>query len=58
LTQEGKPFSFESKQLNGKDLVKYTYEKDMPTILHALKKWKKYLIGRHFKVKKNHDSLK
>ena len=27
-------------------------------ILHALKKWCPYLIGRHFKVKKDHDSLK
>jgi hypothetical protein len=27
-------------------------------ILHALKKWRPYLIGRHFKVKTDHDSLK
>ena len=27
-------------------------------ILHALKKWCPYLIGRHFKVKIDHDSLK
>ena len=27
-------------------------------ILHALKKWHHYLIGRHFKFKKDHDSLK
>jgi hypothetical protein len=30
----------------------------MMAILHALKKWHPYLIGRHFKVKTNHDSLK
>jgi hypothetical protein len=30
----------------------------MMAILHALKKWRAYLIGRHFKVKTNHDSLK
>jgi hypothetical protein len=30
----------------------------MMEILHALKKWNPYLIGRHFKVKTNHDSLK
>ena len=30
----------------------------MLTILHALKKWWPYLMGRHFKVKTNHDSLK
>ena len=30
----------------------------MLTILHALKQWHPYLIGIHFKVKTNHDSLK
>ena len=30
----------------------------MLSILHALKKWNPYLIGRHFKVKTGHDSLK
>jgi hypothetical protein len=30
----------------------------MIEILHALKKWHPYLIGRHFKVKTDHDSLK
>jgi hypothetical protein len=30
----------------------------MMAILHELKKWRIYLIGRHFKVKTDHDSLK
>ena len=30
----------------------------MLAILHALKKWRTYLMGRHFKVKIDHDSLK
>jgi hypothetical protein len=30
----------------------------MMEILHALKKWNPYLIGRHLKVKTDHDSLK
>ena len=30
----------------------------MLAILHALKKWLTYLMGRHFKVKTDHDSLK
>ena len=30
----------------------------MLSILHALKKWRTYLMERHFKVKTNHDSLK
>ena len=30
----------------------------MLAILHALKQWCPYLIGRHSKVKADHDSLK
>ena len=30
----------------------------MLAILHALKKWKHYLMKRHFKVKNDHESLK
>jgi hypothetical protein len=58
LMQEGRPLAFESRPLKGKDLHKSIYEKQMMEILHALNKWHPYLIGRHFKVKTNHDSLK
>jgi len=30
----------------------------MLAILHALKKWRPYRMGRHFKVKMDHDNLK
>ena len=30
----------------------------MLEILHSLKQWHPYLLGRHFKVKTDHDSLK
>jgi transposase InsO family protein len=58
LMQEGRPLAFESRPLKGRDLHKPIYEKKMMAILHALKKWRPYLIGRHFKVKTDHDSLK
>jgi hypothetical protein len=58
LMQEGRPLAFESQPLKGKDLHKPIYEKEIMEILHALNKWCPYLIGRHFKVKTNHDSLK
>jgi hypothetical protein len=48
----------ESRPLKGKDLHKPIYEKEMMEILHALKKWCPYLIGRHFKVKTDHNSIK
>jgi hypothetical protein len=58
LMKEGRPLAFESRPLKGKDLHKPIYEKEMMEILHALKKWHPYLIGSHFKVKTDHDSLK
>jgi hypothetical protein len=58
LMQEGRPLAFEIQPLKGKDLHKPIYEKEMMEILHALNKWHPYLIGRHFKVKTDHDSLK
>jgi hypothetical protein len=58
LMQEGRPLDFESRTLKGKNLQKPIYEKEMMAILHALKKWHPYLIGRNFKVKTDHDSLK
>ena len=58
LMQEGRTIGFESHPIKGKYLQKAIYEKEMLAILHSLKKWRPYLMGRHFKVKTDHDSLK
>jgi hypothetical protein len=58
LMQEGKPLSFESYPIKGKDLHKPIYEKEMLAILHALKQWHPYLIGTNFELKIDDDSLK
>ena len=58
LMQDERPIAFESRPIKGMFLSKANYEKEMLAILHALKKWQSYLIGRHFIVKKDHDSLK
>ena len=58
LMHEGRPITFERRTIKGKYLQKAIYEKYMLAILHAIKKWRPYLMGRHFKVKTDHDSLK
>ena len=58
LMQEGRLISFESLTIKGNYLQKPIYDEEMLAILHALKQWKTYLMGRHFKVKIDHDSLK
>ena len=58
LMQEVWPITFESHKLKGKNQLKPIYEKEMLAILHAFKNWRPYLMGLHFKVKIDHDSLK
>ena len=58
LMEGGRAIAFESCPIKGKYLHKPIYEKEMLEILHALKKWQPYIMGRHFKVKIDHDSLK
>ena len=58
LMQVERPIAFKIFPTKGKYLHKAIYEKEMLAILHALKKWWPYLMGRYFKVKTDHDSLK
>ena len=58
IMQEGRPVSFESQPIKGKDLHNPICEKEMLAILHELTKWRPYLISRNFKVKIDHDRLK
>ena len=58
LMQDERPITFESRLIKGMFLRKAIYEKEMLAILHALKKWRPYLMGRHFKIKTDHDILK
>ena len=57
LMQDEIPIAFESRLIKGKFLRKAMYEKEMLAILHALKKWRPYLMGRHFKVKMDLSSI-
>ena len=47
--QDERPIAFESRPIKGKFLHKAIYEKEMLAILHALKKWRPYRMGRLFK---------
>ena len=45
--QEGHPIGFESRNLNKRESLKSTYDKGMLAIIHALAKWRQYLLGRN-----------
>ncbi|KAL4385004.1 hypothetical protein GQ457_15G026090 [Hibiscus cannabinus] len=58
LVQKGKPLAFFSKGLGIRHQGLSIYEKEMLAALLAVKKWSPYLLGRHFKIKTDHQSLK
>ena len=58
LMQDERPIAFESCPIKGNYLQKAIYEKEILAIIHALKEWWPYLMGRHFDVKIDYDSLK
>jgi hypothetical protein len=58
LMQEGQPLAFTSKKLSERNLGKPIYEKEMLAILHVVDLWHPYLLGQHFQIKIDHQSLK
>jgi len=56
--QYNHPIAFESQKFKAREQTKSTYDKEMLAIMHALVKWKQYLLGTKFLMKTNHDSLK
>lgn len=56
--QENRPLAYLGKALAQKHLGLSTYEKELLAVIEAVNKWKAYLIGGHFKIKTDHQSLK
>jgi hypothetical protein len=52
------PIIFESWKLSQPERLYSIYDKEMLAIMHALTKFKQYLVGSKFVVKTNHNSLK
>ena len=57
LTQYEHPIAFESKKLNPHQRNYPVHDKEMCAIMHALDRWRPFLLGRHFKVYTDHCSL-
>ncbi|XP_074300348.1 putative mitochondrial protein AtMg00860 [Silene latifolia] len=58
LTQNGHPIAYISKASSPRTQASSTYEKELLAVIFAIKKWRPYLSGRHFKIKTDHFSLK
>jgi hypothetical protein len=56
--QEGRPLAFTNKQVLEFHLGQSISEKEMLAILHVVDILRPYLLGKHFQIKTNHQSLK
>ena len=50
LSQEGHPLAYFSKKMCNRMQCSYVYVREMYAITEAVKKWRQYLIGRHFHI--------
>ena len=57
LMQNHHPIVFESKKLKNYEHHYSIYDKEMLAILHALTKFRQYLVGNKFKIETDHNSL-
>jgi Reverse transcriptase (RNA-dependent DNA polymerase)/RNase H-like domain found in reverse transcriptase/Integrase zinc binding domain/Aspartyl protease len=57
LTQDGHPIAFESKKLDKHQVNYSVHDKEMRAIMHALDRWRPFLLGKPFKVYTDHRSL-
>jgi hypothetical protein len=58
LMQGGHPIVFERRNLSQPERLYSIYDKEMLAIMHALTKFRQYLVGNKFMVKTDHNSLK
>ncbi|GBG59146.1 hypothetical protein CBR_g32163 [Chara braunii] len=52
-----RPVEFMSKKIKTQKLQNSTYEKELYALVSALKHWKHFLLGRHFKIFSDHSTL-
>ena len=57
LTQGGHLVAFERRKLLPHERLYSAYDKEMLAVMHALAKFRQYLVGNRFKVKTDHNSL-
>jgi hypothetical protein len=58
LSQNGFVICYESKKLKEHKRNYVTHDLELVAIVHALKKWRHYLMGRRFELRIDHNSLK
>ena len=57
LSQEGKVIVYESCKLKDHEQRYSAYDLEFTAVVHALRVWRHYLLGKRFVLKTNHSSL-
>ncbi|PRQ60730.1 putative nucleotidyltransferase, Ribonuclease H [Rosa chinensis] len=58
LSQRKHPIAFLSKPLSPRNQVLSVYDKEMLAVMHAIDKWRPYLLGNPFTIITDHQTLK
>jgi hypothetical protein len=58
LTQKDYVVCYESRKLRENEINYTTHDLELATIVHVLKMWRHYLMGRRFELRTNHCGLK
>ena len=58
LMQKDSPIAFFSTSLKGRNIFLSAYGKELLALALAVQHWRPYLLGRRFKVRTDHKSLK
>jgi hypothetical protein len=58
VVQEGHVILYEYKKLNEHEVNFLTHDMELAAIVHALKMWRHYLLGRRFVLMTNHSGLR
>lgn len=58
LMQDQRPLAFFSKLLGPQAQQKCVYEKELMAVCLAVQKWRSYLLGRHFVIRTDQQSIK
>jgi hypothetical protein len=58
LNQNGFVICYESRKLKENERNYANHDLELASIVHALKKWRHYLMGRRFELRTYHNGLK
>jgi hypothetical protein len=58
LSQNGFVICYESRKLKENERNYATHDLELVAIVHALKRWRHYLMGRRFELRTDHNGLK